>query len=208
MKSLYSLSCSKHAAKHSPFALPMPVINRMAWVAVGSLLGLWLAYNALPLLLLSMCITQFLVRRFSPDCRLAGMAPRWADEVVYLEIAGTEELEGKEYGVTLCDGQDRPMIALPPATLLLVKAEDNYVRIYYHSGNQINKVLVRTTLKKLEDRLSAIGLVRAHRSWLVNIRQVMLLKKGPRGYYLQLNGLEDMVVPVSATYVPSFLSQM
>ncbi|WP_160717536.1 LytTR family DNA-binding domain-containing protein [Chitinophaga solisilvae] len=102
------------------------------------------------------------------------------------------------------DENDKPVLSLHPGKLLLLKAEDNYVHVFYLSGTTIAKELVRTSLKKLEAQLSSAGLTRAHRSYLVNLSKVVLFKKNTKGHYLQLEGLEDMMVPVSNTWLPGF----
>ncbi|NSL87595.1 DNA-binding protein [Chitinophaga sp. Mgbs1] len=102
------------------------------------------------------------------------------------------------------DENDKPVLSLHPGKLLLLKAEDNYVHVFYLSGTTIAKELVRTSLKKLEAQLSSAGLTRAHRSYLVNLSKVVLFKKNTKGHYLQLEGLEDMMVPVSNTWLPVF----
>jgi DNA-binding LytR/AlgR family response regulator len=78
------------------------------------------------------------------------------------------------------------------------------VQVFYISGNTISKELIRTSLKKLESYLSPHHFVRAHRSYLVNISKVVLFKKNTKGHYLELEGLSDISVPVSATCLTAF----
>lgn len=106
--------------------------------------------------------------------------------------------------ILIRDEHDKPVLTLHPARLLLMKAEDNYVQIFYLSGNTICKELVRTSLKKLEATLPGNSFVRAHRSYLVNLTKVVLFKKNAKGHYLELDGLHEMAVPVSATFLPTF----
>ncbi|PSL46269.1 LytTr DNA-binding domain-containing protein [Chitinophaga niastensis] len=106
--------------------------------------------------------------------------------------------------VLIRDEHDKPVLTLHPAKLLMIKAEDNYVHVFYLSGNTIRKELVRTSLKKLEAQLSIAGFTRAHRSYLVNISKVVLFKKNTKGHYLQLEGLDDLIVPVSVSCLPVF----
>ncbi|MGF6847505.1 DNA-binding LytR/AlgR family response regulator [Chitinophaga sp. W3I9] len=106
--------------------------------------------------------------------------------------------------ILIRDEHDKPVLTLHPGKLLLMKAEDNYVQVFYLSGNTISKELVRTSLKKLESYLSPDNFVRAHRSYLVNISKVVLFKKNTKGHYLELEGLSDISVPVSATCLTAF----
>ncbi|MFX1705110.1 LytTR family transcriptional regulator DNA-binding domain-containing protein [Chitinophaga sp. CC14] len=106
--------------------------------------------------------------------------------------------------ILIRDEHDKPVLTLHPGKLLLMKAEDNYVQVFYISGNTISKELIRTSLKKLESYLSPDNFVRAHRSYLVNISKVVLFKKNTKGHYLELEGLNDISVPVSATCLTAF----
>ncbi|WP_212003338.1 LytTR family DNA-binding domain-containing protein [Chitinophaga sp. HK235] len=104
------------------------------------------------------------------------------------------------------DEHDKIVLSVHPARLLMIKAEDNYVHLFYRSGQTISKELVRTSLKKMETQLAAVGFIRAHRSYLVNMSRVVLFKKNTKGHYLHIEGLEEMPVPVSVTYLPLFQS--
>jgi hypothetical protein len=114
-----------------------------------------------------------------------------------------QQVPAREACLLICDEHDKPVLTLHPDRLLLIKAEDNYVHVFYVSGSGVSKELVRNSLKKLETRLSANGFIRAHRSYLVNISKVVLFKKNTKGHYLQLEGLEDISVPVSVTCLPA-----
>lgn len=106
--------------------------------------------------------------------------------------------------ILLRDEHDKPVLTLHPNKLLLLKAEDNYVQVFYLSGNTICKELIRTSMKKMEACLPAGTFVRTHRSYLVNLTKVVLFKKNAKGHYLQLEGLNDISIPVSATCLPTF----
>ncbi|MBS0029227.1 LytR/AlgR family response regulator transcription factor [Chitinophaga sp. 22321] len=106
--------------------------------------------------------------------------------------------------ILIRDEHDKPVLTLHPGKLLLMKAEDNYVQVFYLSGNTICKELIRTSLKKLESALPPGTFVRAHRSYLVNLTKVVLFKKNAKGHYLELEGLTDITIPVSATFLPAF----
>ncbi|SKA32558.1 LytTr DNA-binding domain-containing protein [Chitinophaga eiseniae] len=104
------------------------------------------------------------------------------------------------------DEQGKTALSVHPAKLLMIKAEDNYVQVFYRNGTAVSKELVRVSLKKMETQLTANGFARAHRSYLVNLSKVVLFKKNSKGYFLQVEGMEDTPVPVSGTYLPVFQS--
>ncbi len=104
----------------------------------------------------------------------------------------------------ISDEYGKLVLSLQPAQLLLLKAEDNYVQVFYRHGQTIRKELIRNSLKKLEGQLAGHGFVRAHRSYMVNLSRVILFRKNSRGHYIQIDGLEDVTVPVSGSCLPEF----
>jgi len=119
---------------------------------------------------------------------------------------GTKK-EEKETALHIRDEYDKLALTLPPSNLLLLKAEDNYVHIFYLNGTSVKKELLRSSLKKLEPQLSGLGFTRSHRSYMVNLSRVILFKKNAKGHYLLIDGLEDVTIPVSTSYLPDFLQR-
>lgn len=85
--------------------------------------------------------------------------------------------------------------------LLYLEAMDNYVTIFYESTPKMAKYVIRNSLKNLEQRLTGLGVIRCHRSYLVNFEKVKLLKKEKEGLYLELDSTHSIKLPVSKTYV-------
>lgn len=75
--------------------------------------------------------------------------------------------------------------------ILYCQADDNYTQIYLKTG----KRLVSKTLKYFEDSLSENGFVRIHKSYLVNVNEVTVYKKGKGGSIVLSNGKEITVSP-------------
>ncbi|WP_298708155.1 LytTR family DNA-binding domain-containing protein [Chitinophaga sp.] len=126
-------------------------------------------------------------------------------KTIVLQPAVAEEKE-KEH-LLIRDEYDKLALSLPPSSLLMVKAEDNYVQVFYRNGAGVKKELVRSSLKKLEPQLAGHGVARAHRSYMVNVSNVLLFKKNAKGHYLLIEGMDDHLVPVSASYLPQFLQK-
>ncbi len=125
-----------------------------------------------------------------------------------LESAIPEEKEqAQEQHLLLRDEHGKPVLTLHPAKLLMVKAEDNYVHVYYLAGSSLKKELIRTALKKVEADIAGFGFARSHRSYLVNIGKVVFFRKHTKGHYLHIEGLDDMEVPVSGSYLPVFIER-
>ncbi len=84
--------------------------------------------------------------------------------------------------------------------LLLLEAADNYVCVWYLSNGEPKKVMVRNSLKRLSGQLDGTGIVRCHRSYMVNIDQVKVVRREKDGAMLDL-GIEGIPgIPISQTY--------
>lgn len=69
------------------------------------------------------------------------------------------------------------------------KADDNYTEIHLEN----KKILVSKTLKYFEDALSRFPFARIHKSYLVNVNEVVKYKKGKGGSVVVSNGKELLV---------------
>lgn len=73
--------------------------------------------------------------------------------------------------------------------ILYCKADDNYTEIYLIN----KKILVSKTLKYFEEALSGFAFARIHKSYLVNVNEVVKYKKGKGGSVVVSNGKELLV---------------
>ncbi len=88
-------------------------------------------------------------------------------------------------------------LVVPPMSILCIKAEGNYIRVYYRQGPHVRSSLVRGTLRHAEARLGGVpSLRRCHRSYIVNFRWVKQVQGNARNFRLRVEGL-DFEVPVS-----------
>jgi two-component system LytT family response regulator len=113
------------------------------------------------------------------------------------EIKSKEEaLEGKVLRANLSQVEGK--ITLPQldgfqvlnvADILYCKADDNYTEIYLVN----KKILVSKTLKYFEEALSQFPFARIHKSYLVNVNEVVKYKRGKGGSVVVSNGKELLV---------------
>lgn len=85
--------------------------------------------------------------------------------------------------------------------LLYIEAADNYAAVHYIDQNKISKYLIRSSMKKLEEELSDIGLIRCHRSFIVNFEKIKIIEKDKEGLKLELDHPLKISLPVSKTYI-------
>ncbi|MCU0426766.1 MAG: LytTR family transcriptional regulator [Candidatus Kapabacteria bacterium] len=110
--------------------------------------------------------------------------------------------------ITLIGTSAKEQYELNPASILCVQANDNYVTLYYESGENVKKVLFRATLKSLEDQLaSQHNFYRCHKSYIVNLSNVFKVSGNAQGYKLHLSDLE-FVVPVSRSLQNEMLDKL
>jgi len=83
--------------------------------------------------------------------------------------------------------------------ILYLESADNYVTFFYQPESELKKEMVRTSMKKMEDLLLPYGLVRCHRSFMVNMENVQWMKKQGRNYLIKMKNCE-MIIPVSRSY--------
>ena len=74
--------------------------------------------------------------------------------------------------------------------ILYCKADDNYTEIYLNTNK---KKLVSKTLKYFEDALIDTSFARVHKSYLVNVNEIVKYVKGKGGSVVLSNGKEIMV---------------
>lgn len=85
------------------------------------------------------------------------------------------------------------------ADILYCQADDNYTYIFLEK----KKILVSKTLKYFEDALSDFAFARIHKSYLVNVNEVVKYRKGKGGSVVVSNGKELLV---SASRKKEFLA--
>jgi len=96
----------------------------------------------------------------------------------------------------------KEMIRISSDQLLFIESADNYVEIYYQQGSHTEKKLLRTTLSKVEETVEAPLVIRCHRSFIINLQQVIHATGNARGLSLELQGVSQKI-PVSRRYVSS-----
>jgi len=82
-----------------------------------------------------------------------------------------------------------------------LEASDNYVYVYFLNKDNIDRFLLRSSMKKQENELVKFGFVRCHRSFIVNFSKVVLMRKDKDGPYLDLGHKSIKEIPVSKSYL-------
>ncbi|MPN39054.1 hypothetical protein SDC9_186580 [bioreactor metagenome] len=92
--------------------------------------------------------------------------------------------------------------------LLYIESADNYATIYYLNKSKKSHYLIRNSLKWMEEHLTKdTPLIRCHRSYIVNLDKVKILKKEKGGIMLELDAENTPDIAVSKTYYDSFMQK-
>ena len=97
------------------------------------------------------------------------------------------------------DEREQVKFSLRNDFILYLESADNYVTIFFLQEGNVKKEMVRNSMKKLESLLLPHGLVRCHRSFIVNRENVHWMKKKGRNYQIKLKSC-DTIIPVSRGY--------
>ena len=102
--------------------------------------------------------------------------------------------------ITLNDENGKPRLTIKSGGILYVGANDNYVNVYYLDNDKVRYTMLRNNLKTLEKQLDAYGIVRCHRSYMVNLHRVTIISREKDGMYTTLDSNAVSRIPISKSY--------
>ncbi len=102
----------------------------------------------------------------------------------------------------LASSNEKQILELSNQEILYFESMQNYVAVYFYQNQQIEKELIRNTLKNIELQVQNSNLLRCHRSFMVNPNQVEKVEGNAQGLKLKLRHLDDVQIPVSRKYIP------
>lgn len=92
-------------------------------------------------------------------------------------------------------------LSIKARLLILIRSADNYIEVFWKSGDKIKSQLLRSTLKKAEELTSEYNyFFKCHRSYIVNINYIDRVEGNSQGYKLYFDQL-NLDVPVSKSSV-------
>lgn len=85
--------------------------------------------------------------------------------------------------------------------LIYIKGADNYITVYYQDGAKMSSVLIRNTMKQTEADLKPQGIIRCHKSYMVNRHHIKTLERKGDGFLVKLDAPMPLSVPITKSYV-------
>lgn len=135
----------------------------------------------------------------------------WRDKNRLLkEISNDESLAEthKKQIVTFPDEKGELRLSVTIDSLLYVESTDNYIIVHYLNKSKQSNFTIRNSLKWVEEHLlNNMPLARCHRSYIVNLDRVRVLRKTKNGIVLELNVDNTPDIPVSKTYYKQLMEK-
>ena len=103
--------------------------------------------------------------------------------------------------INLMDNNGNLKLSVKLDNLYYIKAEDNYINVFYQRSGTIASYMLRCKMQTIADNcVDSSSLMRCHRSYIINIKKVSVLHNETDGFVVDFEreGLES--VPVSKTY--------
>lgn len=91
-------------------------------------------------------------------------------------------------------------LSVAKENLLYVESADNYICIWYIKNDQLKKQLMRITMKEISIQLADTNIVRCHRSYMVNLDLVKVMRREKENLFLELGYPNIKEIPISKTY--------
>ena len=98
------------------------------------------------------------------------------------------------------DANKKLKLVIVSSSVVYAAAEENYVRIHYMEGIKLKDYVLRNSMKAVESLTEGKGLVRCHRSYIINPLHVKALSKGKEGLIEAQMDVDCPPVPVSKRY--------
>jgi hypothetical protein len=118
-----------------------------------------------------------------------------------------ENRQESENVITLVAENGKDMITLEANNLLYIESSENYSNIVFMKSGKVEKILLRSTLKRLEEQIDNPFILRCHRSFIVNLKNVLHFSGNAQGYLMSITGT-DTKIPVSRSYGPKILEEL
>ena len=91
-------------------------------------------------------------------------------------------------------------LSIKVSLLLLIRAANNYIEVFWKEGEKVRSQMIRTSLLKAEEVLEEHKFVfKCHRSYMVNVNFIDKIEGSIQGYKLFFENL-DFSIPVSKNF--------
>ena len=110
--------------------------------------------------------------------------------------------------ISIYDSRGVLQLSLAKENLLYIESADNYICIWYQKNDILKKQLMRITMKDISEQLSDTNVVRCHRSYMVNLDLVKVMRREKENLFLELGVSGVKEIPISKTYGENVLRRL
>ncbi len=96
-------------------------------------------------------------------------------------------------------------LSAKPEAVYYLESADNYVQIHYVSAGKMQTLMIRNSMKNIEWRFRDTSLLRCHRSFLVNLDKVQMIKRTEGEVMLDFNNDQIPDIPVGKAYTDKIM---
>lgn len=117
-------------------------------------------------------------------------------------------IEKSDTLITLYGDNKKEELELLLNNMLYISFDKNYASIYFLNNGVIKETLLRISLNKIENQLTNFKyIVRCHKSYIVNTKQVEDISGNARGYLLKIANTSKLI-PVSRSFPKDLLNTL
>ena len=120
------------------------------------------------------------------------------------QAAGAKRVEGTSL-INLFDHSGALKITASQDDIFFIESQDNYVCIHYLIGDKMENYMLRSSTQEIEEALRGTSIIRCHRSFLVNINRIKVLKHDRGRAVIVMEDKSGSEVPVSRSYYKELL---
>lgn len=110
--------------------------------------------------------------------------------------------------ISIRDSRGVLQLSVAKENLLYIESADNYICIWYHKNDMLKKQLLRITMKDISEQLVDSNIVRCHRSYMVNLDLVKVMRREKENLFLELCVPGVKEIPISKTYGENVLRRL
>lgn len=110
--------------------------------------------------------------------------------------------------ISIRDSRGVLQLSIAKENLIYIESADNYICIWYIKNEVLKKQLMRITMKDISEQLADTNIIRCHRSYMVNLDLVKVMRREKENLFLELGVPNVKEIPISKTYGEQVLRRL
>ena len=110
--------------------------------------------------------------------------------------------------ISIRDSRGILQLSVAKENLLYIESADNYMCVWYKKNDILKKQLLHITMKEMSEQLADSNIVRCHRSYMINLDLVKVMRREKGNLFLELEEPGVREIPISKTYGEAVLRRL